>query len=92
MIFLCILFFLIDLLYRAIFTFYYFRFNIPKSALHDSVTNVCKLMLQLEGVYVSWLSPEEQEIEAATFNSWAGIYTNTDTCLVWCNHDSTCAQ
>ena len=49
------------------------RFNIPKSVLHDSVTNLCKLILQLEDPYIEWPSPEAQEIQVATFNSCAGI-------------------
>ena len=49
------------------------RFNIPKSVLHDSVTNLCKLILQLEDRYIEWPFPEAQEVEVATFNSWTGI-------------------
>ena len=48
------------------------RFDIPRSVLHDSVTNVCNILLDLESTYVTWPNADAQECEAATFKHWTG--------------------
>ena len=48
------------------------RFDIPQSVLHDSVTNVCKILLDLERTHVTWPNADAHECEAVTFNHWTG--------------------
>lgn len=45
-----------------------------ESTVHDCVTNVCRLILELEDRYVKWPSEEEQAVEMATFHARSGRY------------------
>ena len=47
-------------------------FNITKSMVLDNVTQICKVILELERQYIQWPTVEEMAIQESTFFSRYG--------------------
>lgn len=59
---------------KYMYLVFFYSFDVTESTVHDCVTNVCRLILELEDRYVKWPSEEEQAIEMATFHARSGGY------------------